>query len=111
MARVLVVQDDVGAAVIRAADVQQEAEEASERAARAENTAAEIRQSNRGLLERMRMLKRQFLGSTTDGNTASRDVGWTSGLSRGTLDLCATDSNRRASSKIVVGLYCFHCPT
>ncbi|CAI5722735.1 unnamed protein product [Peronospora destructor] len=43
MARVLVAQDDVDVAVNRAADAQQEAKEASERAARVEKTAAEIR--------------------------------------------------------------------
>ncbi|CAI5746337.1 unnamed protein product [Peronospora destructor] len=67
MDRVLVAQDDVDAAVNRAADAQQEAEEAEERAARAEKTAAEIRQSNRELFERMRMLERQFLGQPQTG--------------------------------------------
>lgn len=66
-AGVLVAQDDVDAAVNKAVDAQLEAEAALDRAARAERTANEIRQSNRELLERMRNLERQVLGHAQAG--------------------------------------------
>uniref|UniRef100_M4C4U4 Uncharacterized protein n=1 Tax=Hyaloperonospora arabidopsidis (strain Emoy2) TaxID=559515 RepID=M4C4U4_HYAAE len=64
---VLVAQNDVDEAVNRAPDTQLEAEAALERAAQAENTASEIRQSNRELLERMRNLERQVHGNAQMG--------------------------------------------
>ena len=63
----LVAQDDIDAAVNKAADAQLEAEAALDRAARAERTASEIRQSNHELLERMRNLERQVLGHAQTG--------------------------------------------
>ena len=66
-AGVLAAQDDVDEAVNRAADAQLEAEADLERAAQAEKTASEIRQSNRELLERMRNLERQVHGNAQMG--------------------------------------------
>ncbi|CAI5711501.1 unnamed protein product [Peronospora effusa] len=67
-AGVLVAHDDVDQAVNRAADAQLEAEAASERAAQAKKTASENRQSNRELLERIRILERQMLGQVQTGS-------------------------------------------
>ena len=61
-AGVLVAQYDLDEAVNKAVDDQLEAENALERAAQAEKTASEIRQSKRKLLERMRNLERQVHG-------------------------------------------------
>lgn len=67
-AGVLVAQDDVDQAVNIAADARLEAEAASERAAQAEKTSSETRQSNRELLERIRILERQMLGQVQTGS-------------------------------------------
>uniref|UniRef100_A0AAV1VA48 Uncharacterized protein n=1 Tax=Peronospora matthiolae TaxID=2874970 RepID=A0AAV1VA48_9STRA len=66
-AGVLITQNDVDAVVNKAVDAQLEAEAATERAARDERTASEIRQSNRKMLERMRNLKHQVLGHAQTG--------------------------------------------
>uniref|UniRef100_A0AAV1U5I4 Uncharacterized protein n=1 Tax=Peronospora matthiolae TaxID=2874970 RepID=A0AAV1U5I4_9STRA len=66
-AGVLVAQDDADAAVNKDVDAQLDDGAALVRAARAEITASEIRQSNRELLERMRNLERQVLGHAHTG--------------------------------------------
>uniref|UniRef100_A0AAV1TBR8 Uncharacterized protein n=1 Tax=Peronospora matthiolae TaxID=2874970 RepID=A0AAV1TBR8_9STRA len=63
----MVAQDDVDAAVNKAVDAQLEAEAALDRAARAERTASEIRQSTREMLEGMRNLECQVLGPAQNG--------------------------------------------
>ncbi|CAI5730835.1 unnamed protein product [Peronospora farinosa] len=58
----LVAQEDVNQAMNRAADAHLEPEAAFGRAAQAERTTSETRQSNRELLERVRVLELQVLG-------------------------------------------------
>lgn len=72
----LVAQDDVDAA--------------TNRAARAERTAIEIRQSNRELLERVRMLERHIV-ATRDLDSSLARCRISDGLA-GMNDLRATDS-------------------
>ena len=59
---VLVAQDDIDEAANKSADARLEAKDALERAAQAERTASEIRQSKRELLKWMRNLERHVLG-------------------------------------------------